>query len=66
MKPSTVREIIEKLQKLPQDLPCYVRPKYHGTVRYVDDVPININGISEMEPSKSPEGVKEDHVTFLV
>jgi hypothetical protein len=64
MKPSTVKEIIEKLQQLPQDLPCYVRPKYWGTLKPYYDAPININGISEMEPIKFTE-VKE-HVTFLV
>ena len=64
MKPSTVKEIIEKLQQLPQDLPCYIRPKYYGTVTYLDDAPVNINGISEMEPIKFSE-IKE-HVTFLV
>lgn len=64
MKPSTVKEIIEKLQQLPQDLPCYIRPKYWGTLEWCDEAPININGISEMERSVLNDG--EENVTFLV
>lgn len=50
MKPATVKEIIEELQKLPQDLPCFFRPKYHGTVKYHENVPVHRKGISEMHP----------------
>lgn len=65
MKPATVKEIIEKLQQLPQDLPCYIRPKYYGIVKPYYDVPINVNGISEMEPLKDNNLIRE-HVTFLL
>jgi len=64
MKPSTVKEIIEKLQQLPEDLPCFVRPKYWGTLKSYCEAPIHINGISEMEPIKDSE--IQEHVTFLV
>ena len=50
MKPATVQEIIERLQKLPPDLPCFFRPKYHGNVKWTDNVPVNSKGISEMHP----------------
>lgn len=64
MEAATVKEIIEQLQKLPQDLPCYIRPKYWGTLKPYYDAPININGITEMEPYEF--GVNKEHVTFLV
>jgi hypothetical protein len=57
---ATVGEIMEVLSKLPKDLPCYFRPKYHGTVEYTDEIPINLNGIGEMEPNNKPK-----NVTFL-
>ena len=50
MKPATVKEIIEQLSSLQQDLPCFFRPKYHGTVEYTDNIPVNVNGIAEMHP----------------
>lgn len=56
-KPATVKEIIEQLQKLPQDLPCYFRPKYSGTVQYTDNVPVHLNGIGEMHPDNKPKYV---------
>lgn len=59
--PSTVREIIAKLQMFPQHLPCYVRPKYHGTVNFCDDVSVVARQISEMHPENEP-----DNVTFLL
>ena len=62
--PSSVKEIIEKLQKLPQYLPCYIRPKYFGTIKPYYDVPINVKGISKMEPFE--DGVNKEHITFLV
>ncbi len=61
MKKAKVKDIIKILQKLPQNLPCYVRPKYHGDLSWTDDCPINLNGISEMESKKLKK-----HVTFLV
>lgn len=61
---ATVEEIIKRLQELPQDLPCYFRPKYYGIVKPYHDVPINVNGISLMEPIKF--SVVKEHVTFLV
>ena len=63
MEAATVKEIIEKLQELQQDLPCYVRPKYFGTMTYVDSAPINLNGICEMEEFE--DGVSSN-VTFLI
>ena len=67
-KPATVKEIIERLQQLPQDLPCYIRPKYYGRVEKYEDVPIHLNGISEMEANKNSGKcfVNEEHVTFLL
>ena len=59
--PSTVKDIIDMLLTLPQDLPCYVRPKYNGTIEYCDDVPINVFGIAEMHPDNEPK-----NITFLV
>lgn len=58
--PATVQEVIDALEKLPRDFPCYFRPKYHGDVRWCDDVPVNLNGISEMHPDDKPK-----NVTFL-
>jgi hypothetical protein len=57
MKPATVAEIIERLQNLPQDLPCYFRPKYFGDVDRTDVVPVNRNGISRMCPDGEPDQV---------
>lgn len=64
MQPSTVKDIIEKLQQLPQDLPCYIRPKYWGNLDWCDDAPINVNGIGEMEGSEYTNNTA--NVTFLV
>ncbi len=63
---ATVAEIIAALQTMPQDYPCYVRPKYHGTIEYTDDVAINTNGISRMEPDQNVYPGKPCHVTFLL
>lgn len=62
MKPATVAEIIEVLKLLPQDLPCYFRPKYFGDCKYTDMIPINLNGISIMEGGMNEE---VENVTFL-
>ena len=59
MEPATVEEIIKRLQQLPQDLPCYFRPKYSGTIEPWECVSIMVNGISEME------GGNGNNVTFL-
>jgi hypothetical protein len=58
---STVGEVIEALEKLPQDLPCLVRPKYHGQMKAYEEAPVCVNGISEMHPNDAPK-----NVTFLV
>lgn len=58
--PPTVAEVIEKLQKMPPDLRCYFRPKYHGAMNYTDEIPLHFNGICEMEPKGKP-----NQVTFL-
>lgn len=58
--PPTVAEVIEKLQEMPQHLRCYFRPKYHGAMDYVDEVPLHYLGISEMAPEGKPR-----QVTFL-
>lgn len=58
--PSTVKELIEKLQQLPQDLPVYVRPKYTGILSWCDDASVNVNGVSVMETDSG------NNVTFLV
>jgi hypothetical protein len=60
VKPAKVKDIIEALQKLPSDFPCYFRPKYHGDVNWCDDVPVKLNGICEMHPDGKPK-----NVTFL-
>ena len=64
-EPATVAEIIEALKKLPPDYPCYFRPKYYGTVKYTDDVPIHLNGIGEMHPDQKVYPNKTKNVTFL-
>lgn len=58
--PPTVSEVIEKLQEMPQHLRCYFRPKYHGAMDYVDEIPLHYHGICEMEPEGKPR-----QVTFL-
>ncbi len=58
MKPATVKEIIEALRKMPQNAPCYFRPKYFGDVKAYENVPINKHGISKM-------GENGENVTFL-
>ena len=58
--PPTVAEVIEKLQNMPQHLRCYFRPKYHGSMTHVDEIPIHYKGISKMEPVGKPQ-----QVTFL-
>ena len=58
---TTVADIIKVLQKMRQDVPVFVRPKYYGNVECWEDVPVNVNGISSM--------VDKDgryNVTFLV
>lgn len=62
IQPATVKELIEQLQKLPPDLPCYFRPKYYGPVGRTDEVPINFHGISLMEPDIVD---KRGYVCFL-
>ena len=52
----TVADVIKKLQ----ELPCYLRSKYTGDVRWCDDHPINLNGIGEMENTDLGK-----HITFL-
>jgi len=58
--PPTVAEVIARLQEMPQHLRCYFRPKYHGAMDYVDEIPLHLLGICETEP----EG-KSRQVTFL-
>jgi len=58
--PPTVAEVIERLQEMPQHLRCYFRPKYHGAMDYVDEIPLHYLGICEMEPEGRPR-----QVTFL-
>ena len=58
--PPTVAEVIEVLQKMPQYLRCYFRPKYHGAMDYVDEIPLHYRGIREMETGGPPR-----QVTFL-
>lgn len=65
MKPATVKEIIEALQKLPQDLPCFFRPKYTGSVEPTDNIPVNLDGISEMHPNPKIYPDEQKHVCFL-
>ena len=57
----TVGELIAALKKYDKNLPIFIRPKYSGNIKYTDDVPIKINGISEMHPDNKPK-----NVTFLV
>ena len=65
-EPATVQEVISALQKLPPDLPCFFRPKYHGDVKYTENVPVNPQGICEMHPDRKlyPES-PEKYVCFL-
>jgi|DEB0MinimDraft_4_1074332.scaffolds.fasta_scaffold01926_15 hypothetical protein len=58
--PPTVAEVIERLKEMPQHLRCYFRPKYHGAMDYVDEIPLHYLGICEMEPEGRPR-----QVTFL-
>jgi hypothetical protein len=46
---TTVQHIIDALKQLPPDLPCRFRPKYSGTVKWTESVPVNKNGISIMQ-----------------
>ncbi len=66
MKPATAREIIEALSRLEPDLPCFFRPKYHGSCNYTDSVPVNPHGICEMHPDQTlyPE-LPAKNITFL-
>jgi hypothetical protein len=59
-EPPTVGAVIERLKEMPPDLLCYFRPKYHGSMTYVDEIPIHYKGISLMEPEGQPQ-----QVTFL-
>jgi len=61
----TVAQVIIKLQTMPQELPCYFRPKYHGTVKGWEDVPVNLNGISDMEEYTINSEHQPRRVTFL-
>ena len=65
-KQATVREVIAALQKLPQDYPVFVRPKYHGDLAWSDDAPVRVAGISEMEPDQVSYPGMPNNVTFLV
>jgi hypothetical protein len=65
MKTATVEEIIEKLQKMPQDSPCFFRPKYYGTVEHTDSVPVNADGISQMENTEAEGDLPKNYVCFL-
>ena len=58
--PPTVAQVIERLRQLPPDARCYVRPKYHGSMTYVDEAPLRCNGIGITEPQGKPS-----QVTFL-
>ena len=60
MNPATVKEIIAILEKMPQDAPCYFRPKYSGGAKSWENIPVNKNGISEIHPEN-----EEKNVTFL-
>lgn len=64
-KPATVREVIAALQALPPDYPCFFRPKYHGDVSAFDDVPVLLDGISEMHPDPQVYPDMPKNVTFL-
>lgn len=57
MKTNTVAELIAKLQTMPQNLPVFVRPKYHGTMEWSDDVPVLVTGVAEMHPKDGPKNV---------
>lgn len=61
IKPSTVAEVIEALQKLPPDYPVYTRPKYTGEASWVSDYPIRTTGICEMDVGE----VGKKHVCIL-
>ena len=66
-KISTVAEVIAALSELPQDLPCFFRPKYSGPVEYTQNVGIMAHNISEMHPNKNLyPNEPEKYVCFLV
>ena len=65
MNASTVKDVIAALQKLPPDLPCFFRPKYHGSVERTEDVPVLASGISEMHPNPALYPDTPKHVCFL-
>jgi len=56
-RPTTVKQLIAKLKTMPQDLPVYVRPKYHGDLAWSDDAAVMLNGVSEMHPDGKPKNV---------
>jgi hypothetical protein len=56
-----VKELIEELKKLPSNFPIYIRSKYYGEMTGFEDVPLNPNGICEMQPKDGPK-----NVTFLI
>lgn len=61
-KQATVRQLIEELQKLPPDLPVYVRGKYAKDVQSTDDYPIKAQNVRQME---SCDLAPHPHVTIL-
>jgi hypothetical protein len=60
-RPATVRQLIKKLETMPQDFPVYVRPKYHGDLAWCASVSVKLYGVSEMHPRG-----KSKNVTLLV
>jgi hypothetical protein len=61
MEFSTVGEFIKELSKLDPSLPLYIRSKYTREVDYTKDYPVNIKGLSEMEPGE----VGQKHACIL-
>lgn len=53
----TVGELIKRLQELPPDLPVFVRPKYHGDLKWCDDAIVKTTGVCEMHPKDGPKNV---------
>lgn len=64
MKTPTVAEIIKKLEKMPQNAPCFIRSKYTGATEPFESYPVNLHGISETHGVQA-NGYPEIKVEFL-
>ncbi len=42
---------------MPQNLPVFIRAKYHGNLEGWEDVEVCIEGVNEMRPDGKPKNV---------